>query len=167
MGGSPLRKTRIKPNYRRRVLRLPDLDHARPFLTASARQPQSTSTTMQPTSSSLGTAPNRGWLSIASSSCVYRMYLESWHLVANTSTNSSQPCVAWLAKLPTPVCSVPELAAGISRVQGVKQFGFRSGNWLSGEQSSEVLACQAGLGDVCHAVRVWFSKIGTGEHGIG
>lgn len=33
----------------------------------------------------------------------------------------------------------PELAAGISRVKGVKQLGFRSGNWLSAEQSSEVL----------------------------
>jgi integrase len=33
----------------------------------------------------------------------------------------------------------PELAAGISRVKGVKQLGFRSGNWLSVEQSSEVL----------------------------
>ena len=33
----------------------------------------------------------------------------------------------------------PELAAGISRVKGVKQLGFRVGNWLSAEQSSEVL----------------------------
>src|SRR5271169_3858588 len=33
----------------------------------------------------------------------------------------------------------PELAAGISRVKGVKQLGFRSGNWLSAEQSSVVL----------------------------
>ena len=33
----------------------------------------------------------------------------------------------------------PELAAGISRVKGVKQLGFRSGNWLTTEQSSEVL----------------------------
>jgi site-specific recombinase XerC len=33
----------------------------------------------------------------------------------------------------------PELAAGISRVKGVKQLGFRSGNWLSAQQSSQVL----------------------------
>ena len=33
----------------------------------------------------------------------------------------------------------PELAAGISRVKGVKQLGFRAGNWLSAEQCSEVL----------------------------
>ena len=33
----------------------------------------------------------------------------------------------------------PELAAGIGRVKGLKQLGFRSGNWLSAEQCSEVL----------------------------
>jgi integrase len=33
----------------------------------------------------------------------------------------------------------PELAAGISRVKGVKQLGFRSGNWLTAEQCSQVL----------------------------
>jgi hypothetical protein len=36
------------------------------------------------------------------------------------------------------------LAAGISRVKGVTQLGFRSGNWLSAEQSSEVLQSAAG-----------------------
>jgi site-specific recombinase XerD len=38
----------------------------------------------------------------------------------------------------------PELAAGISRVKGVKQLGFRAGNWLSAEQCSEVLRCAFG-----------------------
>jgi hypothetical protein len=32
----------------------------------------------------------------------------------------------------------PELAAGISRVKGVRQLGFRSGNWLTEQQSSDV-----------------------------
>src|SRR6201984_2141407 len=40
----------------------------------------------------------------------------------------------------------PELAAGISRVKGVKQLGFRSGNWLSAEQSSAVLQHSCGDG---------------------
>jgi len=40
----------------------------------------------------------------------------------------------------------PELAAGISRVRGVKQLGFRSGNWLSAAQSSEVLQHASGDG---------------------
>jgi len=45
----------------------------------------------------------------------------------------------------------PELAAGISRVKGVKQLGFRSGNWLSTEQSSEVL--RHAWGDTMRAKR--------------
>ena len=45
----------------------------------------------------------------------------------------------------------PELAAGISRAKGVKQLGFRSGNWLSAEQSSEVL--QHSCGDSMRAKR--------------
>jgi site-specific recombinase XerD len=45
----------------------------------------------------------------------------------------------------------PELAAGISSVKGVKQLGFRSGNWLSAEQSSEVL--QRADGDSMRAKR--------------
>ena len=45
----------------------------------------------------------------------------------------------------------PELAAGISRVKGVKQLGFRSGNWLSADESSEVL--QRAYGDSLRAKR--------------
>jgi hypothetical protein len=45
----------------------------------------------------------------------------------------------------------PELAAGISRVKGVKQLGFRAGNWLSAEQSSEVL--KRACGDSVRAKR--------------
>jgi hypothetical protein len=33
----------------------------------------------------------------------------------------------------------PDLAAGIGRVKGAKQLGQRSGNWLTLEQSSDVL----------------------------
>src|ERR1700676_744618 len=38
----------------------------------------------------------------------------------------------------------PELAAGIARVKGVKQLGHRSGNWVSLDQSSEVLKHASG-----------------------
>jgi integrase len=40
----------------------------------------------------------------------------------------------------------PELAAGIGRVNGVKQLGFRSGDWLSLDQSSEILSHALGEG---------------------
>jgi site-specific recombinase XerD len=40
----------------------------------------------------------------------------------------------------------PELAAGIQRVKGAKQLGQRSGNWLSLEQSRNLLASACGTG---------------------
>ena len=69
----------------------------------------------------------------------YRMYLESRGLAANT-INQQLAAVRRLAhEAADSGLLSPELAAGISRVKGVKQLGFRSGNWLSAEQSSEVL----------------------------
>ncbi len=67
------------------------------------------------------------------------MYLESRGLAANT-TNQQLAAVRRIAhEAADSGLLSPELAAGISHVKGVKQFGFRSGNWLSAEQSSDVL----------------------------
>jgi site-specific recombinase XerD len=67
------------------------------------------------------------------------MHLESRSLAANT-INQQLAAVRRLAhEAADSGLLSPELAAGISRVKGVKQLGFRSGNWLSAEQSSEVL----------------------------
>jgi site-specific recombinase XerD len=69
----------------------------------------------------------------------YRMHLESRGLAANT-INQQLAAVRRLAhEAADSGLLSPELAAGISRVKGVKQLGFRSGNWLSTEQSSKVL----------------------------
>jgi site-specific recombinase XerD len=81
----------------------------------------------------------------------YRMYLESRHLAANT-INQQLAAVRRLAHEAADAGLLsPELAAGISRVKGVKQLGFRVGNWLSAEQSSEVL--QHACGDSMRAKR--------------
>jgi site-specific recombinase XerD len=67
------------------------------------------------------------------------MYLESRGLAANT-INQQLAAVRRLAHEAADAGLLsPELAAGISRVKGVKQLGFRAGNWLSVEESSEVL----------------------------
>jgi hypothetical protein len=67
------------------------------------------------------------------------MYLETRGLAANT-INQQLAAVRRLAHQAADAGLLsPELAAGISRVRGVKQLGFRSGNWLNSEQSSEVL----------------------------
>jgi integrase len=75
-----------------------------------------------------------------------RVYLESRGLAANT-INQQLAAVRRLAHEAADAGLLsPELAAGISRVKGVKQLGFRAGNWLSGAQSSEVLLRADGEG---------------------
>src|SRR5207249_233942 len=75
-----------------------------------------------------------------------RMYLESRSLAANT-INQQLAAVRRLAHEAADAGLLsPELAAGISRVKGVKQLGFRAGNWLSAAQSSEVLQRASGEG---------------------
>jgi site-specific recombinase XerD len=72
------------------------------------------------------------------------MHLESRGLAANT-INQQLAAVRRLAhEAADSGLLSPELAAGISRVKGVKQLGFRSGNWLSAEESSKVLKCARG-----------------------
>jgi integrase len=67
------------------------------------------------------------------------MYLESRHLAANT-INQQLAAVRRLANEAADAGLLsPELAAGISRVKGVKQLGFRVGNWLSADECSAVL----------------------------
>lgn len=74
----------------------------------------------------------------------YRMHLESRGLAANT-INQQLAAVRRLAHEAADAGLLsPELAAGISRVKGVKQLGFRSGNWLSAAQSCEVLRRASG-----------------------
>src|SRR6266516_7004944 len=69
----------------------------------------------------------------------YRFFLEQKNLVPST-INVRLAAVRRLAyeASDTGLLS-PELAAGIRRVKGAKRLGFRAGNWLSTEQSSEVL----------------------------
>jgi site-specific recombinase XerD len=69
----------------------------------------------------------------------YRMHLESRGLAANT-INQQLAAVRRLAHEAADAGLLsPELAAGITRVKGVKPLGFRCGNWLSAKESSEVL----------------------------
>ena len=131
---------RIKPNYRRRLLRLPDLDHCKRAVLNSLGSPASRRVYEYAIDQFIGwycSEPRLAFNRIVVMR--YRMYLESRHLAANT-INQQLAAVRRLAHEAADAGLLsPELAAGISRVRGVKQLGFRSGNWLSTEQSSEVL----------------------------
>ena len=93
---------------------------------------------MPSSSSSHGTAPTLGWPSIVSlwlaTACTWKG--EVWPLIRSVSNSQ-------LRRLAHEAADAgllsPELAAGITGVKGVKQLGFRSGNWLTLDQSTAVL----------------------------
>ena len=133
-------KQKIKPNYRRRVLRLPDLDHCKLAVLNSLGSPASRRVYEYAIDQFIAWYCSEPRLAFNRIVVVrYRMYLESRHLAANT-INQQLAAVRRLAHEAADAGLLsPELAAGISRVKGVKQLGFRAGNWLSAEQSSAVL----------------------------
>lgn len=138
-------KHRIKPNYRRRVLRFPDLDHCKLAVLNSLGSPASRRVYEYAIDQFIAWYCSEPRLAFNRIVVVrYRMYLESRSLAANT-INQQLAAVRRLAhEAADSGLLSPELAAGISRVKGVKQLGFRSGNWLSAEESSEVLKCARG-----------------------
>jgi site-specific recombinase XerD len=147
-----MRKLRSNPNYHRRVLRLPDLDHCKSAVLNSLGSPASRRVYEYAIDQFIAWYCSEPRLAFNRIVVVrYRMYLESRHLAANT-INQQLAAVRRLAHEAADAGLLsPELAAGISRVKGVKQLGFRSGNWLSAEQSSEVL--QNTYGDSMRAKR--------------
>src|SRR5271167_3244654 len=139
-------KQRIKPNYRRRVLRLPDLDHSKLAVLNSLTSPASRRVYQYAIDQFTAWYCSEPRLAFNRIVVVrYRMHLESRGLAANT-INQQLAAVRRLAhEAADSGLLSPELAAGISRVKGVKQLGFRSGNWLTVAQCSQVLGLAAGL----------------------
>ena len=76
----------------------------------------------------------------------YRIHLEASGLAAST-INQRLAAVRRLAHEAAD-CGLlsADLAAGIQRVKGARQLGHRSGNWLSLEQSSQLVNCAYGDG---------------------
>jgi site-specific recombinase XerD len=134
------------------VLRLPDLDHCKTAVLNSLGSPASRRVYEYAIDQFIAWYCSEPRLAFNRIVVVrYRMYLESRRLAANT-INQQLAAVRRLAHEAADAGLLsPELAAGISRVKGVKQLGFRSGNWLSAEQSSEVL--QQAWGDSMRAKR--------------
>lgn len=135
-----MRKKKAKPNYPRRVLRLPDLDHSKMAVLNSLSSQGSRRIYEFAIDQFVAWYCSEPRLAFSRIVVVrYRMYFESRRLAANT-INQQLAAVRRLAhEAADSGLLSPELAAGISRVKGVKQLGFRSGNWLSADQCSAVL----------------------------
>jgi hypothetical protein len=135
-----MRKRKAKLNYRRIVLRLPDLDHSKMAVLNSLTSPGSRRVYQFAINQFITWYCSEPRLAFNRMVVVrYRMYLEGRRLAANT-INQQLAAVRRLAYEAADAGLLsPDLAAGISRVKGVKQLGCRSGNWLSLAQSSGVL----------------------------
>jgi site-specific recombinase XerD len=133
-------KIKAKPNYRRTILRLPDLDHSKLAVLNSLTSPGSRRVYEYAIEQFIAWYCSEPRLAFNRIVAVrYRMFLEGRGLAANT-INQQLAAVRRLAYEAADAGLLsPELAAGIARVKGVKQLGHRSGNWLSLAQSSQVL----------------------------
>jgi len=146
-GGRQHGDLKAKRNYRRTVLRLPDLDHSKTAVLNSLTSPCSRRVYRYAIEQFIAWYCSEPRLAFNRIVVVrYRMYLEGRGLAANT-INQQLAAVRRLAHEAADAGLLsPELAAGISRVKGVKQLGFRSGNWLTLEQSTAVLNRASGRG---------------------
>ncbi|MFZ1141597.1 MAG: phage integrase SAM-like domain-containing protein [Candidatus Sulfotelmatobacter sp.] len=108
-------KPRVKPNYRRRVLRLPDLDHCKTAVLNSLGSPASRRVYEYAIDQFIARYCSEPRLAFNRIVVVrYRMYLESRHLAANT-INQQLAAVRRLAHEAADAGLLsPELAAGIS-----------------------------------------------------
>lgn len=133
-------RKKAKPNYRRIILRLPDLDHSKLAVLNSLTSPNSRRVYKHAIEKFVTWYCSEPRLAFNRIVLVrYRIHLESCSLAANT-INQHLAAVRRLAHEAADAGLLsPDLAAGIARVKGVKQLGQRSGNWLTQDQSSTVL----------------------------
>ena len=98
-------KKRIQPNYRRRVLRLPDLDHCKTSVLNSLGSPASRRVYEYAIDQFIAWYCSEPRLAFNRIVVVrYRLYLEARHLAATPSTNNSLRFVDWLMKPPMRAC---------------------------------------------------------------
>jgi len=169
-------KHKAKPNYRRRSLRLPDLDHCKRAVLNSLGSPASRRVYEYAIDQFIAWYCSEPRLAFNRIVVVrYRIYLESRSLAANT-INQQLAAVRRLAYEAADAGLLsPELAAGISRAKGVKQLGFRFRQLV--ERRTEFgraaasrwrnYARETRLRHAGHAIRLWFSEVGVGRAGIG
>ena len=138
---------KCKIRHRRTALRLSDLDHSKSAVLNALTSPESRRTYAYAIEQFIAWYCSEPRLALNRIVVVrYRIHLEASGLAAAT-INQRLAAVRRLAHEAAD-CGLlsPDLAAGIQRVKGAKQLGHRSGNWLSLEQSSQLVNCASGDG---------------------
>src|SRR5229473_7441460 len=129
----------------KRVLRLPDLDHAKTAVLNSLGSPDSERSYRFAIDDFIAWYCSEPRLAFNKTFVLrYRLQLEARHLSAST-INVRLAAVRRLAyEAADSGLLSPELAARIRRVKGPKKLGVRLGNWLTAEQGKTLLSIPAG-----------------------
>jgi site-specific recombinase XerD len=132
------RKLRRKP---RRVLRIPDLDHAKAAVLSTLGSPDSQRCYRQAIEHFVAWYCSEPRLAFNKTVVLrYRLQLEAEGLAAST-VNVRLAAVRRLAyEAADSGLLSPELAASIGRVKGPKKVGIRIGNWLTTDQGKTLLS---------------------------
>ena len=139
MKKNPIRR---KP---KRVLRLPDLDHAKTAVLNTLGSPDSQRSYRFAIDDFIAWYCSEPRLAFNKTVVLrYRLQLEARHLAASTINVrlAAVRCLAYEAA-DSGLLS-PELAGSIRRVKGAKKLGVRLGNWLTAQQGKTLLSIPAG-----------------------
>jgi site-specific recombinase XerD len=129
----------------KRVLRLPDLDHAKTAVLNTLGSPASERSYRFAIDDFIAWYCSEPRLAFNKTVVLrYRLQLEARHLSAST-INVRLAAVRRLAyEAADSGLLSPELAASIRRVKGPKKLGVRLGNWLTAQQGKALLSIPAG-----------------------
>ena len=126
MEAARMRRKKVNPNYRKTILRLPDLDHSKSSVLNSLSSPGSRRAYGFAIDQFIAWYCSEPRLALNRAVVLrFRLHLESLGLAAAT-INQRLAAVRRLAyEAADSGLLSPELAAGIRRVKGVKQLGSR------------------------------------------
>src|SRR6202521_5615698 len=148
----------------KRILRLPDLDHAKNTVLSSLGSPESERSYRFAIDDFIAWYCSEPRLAFNKTVVLrYRLQLEARHLSAST-INVRLAAVRRLAyEAADSGLLSPELAASIRRVKGPKKLGVRLGNWLTAKQGKALLS-SAGGGSVRgkRGFAMWAERLGCG-----
>ena len=134
------RKGSPKKGSPKRVLRLPDLDHAKRTVLDSLGSPDSARAYAFAMNDFIAWYCSEPRLAFSKHVVLrYRIELESRHLSASTINLRLAEVRRLAFEAADSGLLSPELAAGIQRVKGAKKLGVRLGNWLTVDQCKSLL----------------------------
>jgi integrase len=124
----------------KRILRLPELDHAKIAVLNTLSSPDSQRSYRFSIDDFIAWYCSEPRLAFNKTVVLrYRLQLEARHLASSTINLRLAAVRRLVYEAADPSLLSPELAAGIRRVKGAKKLGVRLGNWLTADEARALL----------------------------